>query len=121
MTRLMSAPKPEQALELDVFCSPVGEAWRVYVRPTWLPGYLARCFDRHGEAYPVYLDLEDLEYQMSSSGVEYERLQSVSGGVQLFAKGHAATVLAVWLSQCFASDQRLIGGTETTENTGMTG
>jgi hypothetical protein len=106
MNQLASPPKPEQAFELDIFCSPVGEAWRVYVRPTWLPGYLARCFDRHGEAYPVYLDLEDLDYQMSSSGVSYERRPSTSGGVQLYAKGHAATVLSVWLSQCFASVER---------------
>jgi hypothetical protein len=115
MTQLRSAPKPEQALELDIFCSPVDEAWRVYVRPSWLPGYLARCFDRHGEAYPVYLDLEDLDYQMASSGVTYDRLPSASGGVQLFAKGHAATVLAVWLSQSFASDQRPTRGTRDSE------
>lgn len=120
MTQLASVPKPEQALELDVFCSPVGDAWRVYVRPTWLPGYLARCFDRHGEAYPVYLDLEDLDYQMSSSDVEYERTPSTTGAVQLVAKGHAATVLAVWLSQCFASDQRLVGA-ERRDSEGMNG
>lgn len=120
MTQLASVPKPEQALELDIFCSPVGEAWRVYVRPTWLPGYLSRCFDRHGEAYPVYLDLEDLDYQMSSSGVAYERRASTTGAVQLRAQGHAATVLAVWLSQCFASDQRLITGASPDQG-GMTG
>ncbi len=120
MNQLASAPGSDQSLELDIFCSPVGEAWRLYVCPTWLPSYLARCFDRHGEAYPVYLDLEDLEYQMSSSGVVYEKFPSASGGVQLLAKGHAAAVLAVWLSQCFASDQRVIGETSS-ESSGMVG
>jgi hypothetical protein len=120
MNQLASVPGSNQALELDIFCSPVGEAFRIYVRPTWLPGYLARCFDRHGEAYPVYLDLEDLDYQMSSSGVLYDKFASASGGVQLLAKGHAATVLAVWLSQCFASDQRLVGKTSP-EPAGMAG
>lgn len=120
MNQLASVPRSDQALELDVFCSPVDEAWRVYVRPTWLPGYLARCFDRKGEAYPVYLDLEDLDYQMSLSGVAYEKFPSASGGVQLLAKGHAATVLAVWLSQCFASGQRT-GGGATSESSGMVG
>jgi hypothetical protein len=120
MNHLASVPRSDQALELDLFCSPVGEAWRVYVRPTWLPGYLARCFDRHGEAYPVYIDLEDLEYQMSSSGVVYEKFPSASGGVQLLAKGHAATVLAVWLSQCFASGQRQVGESPS-ESSGMVG
>jgi hypothetical protein len=120
MNRLITPPKPQESLELDVFCSPSGDAWRVYVRPTWLPGYLARCFDRHGEAFPVYLDLEDLDYQMSSSGVEYQRSVSAAGGVQLLAKGHAATVLAVWLSQCFASDQRHLGQMSSREP-GMTG
>ncbi|HEY5958433.1 MAG TPA: hypothetical protein VIV60_17840 [Polyangiaceae bacterium] len=110
MTQLASTPRPDQALELDVFCSRVGDAWRVYVRPTWLPGYLARCFDRHGEAFPVYLDLEDLDYQMSVSGVTFGKYPSAAGGaIQLIATGHAATVLAVWLSQCFASDQRSFG------------
>lgn len=109
MTQLASTPRQDQALELDVFCSKVGEAWRLYVRPTWLPGYLARCFDRHGEAYPVYLDLEDLDYQMAMSGVSCEKYPGTAGSVQLIAKGHAATVLAVWLSQSFASDQRSSG------------
>lgn len=121
MIRLIAPPKPQDAFELDVFCSRASDAWRVYVRPTWLPGYLARCFDRYGEAFPVYLDLEDLDYQMNSSGVEYQRLPSAAGGVQLLAKGHAATVLAVWLSQCFASDQRHFGGNSPTENSGRAG
>ena len=120
MNRLLAPPKPQETFELDVFCSPSGDAWRVYVRPSWLPGYLARCFDRHGEAFPVYLDLEDLDYQMNSSGVDYQRSVSAAGGVQLLAKGHAATVLAVWLSQCFASDQRHLGGMSN-EVSGMTG
>lgn len=106
MLRHLAPPGPKENFELDVFCAQSGDAWRVYVRPTWLPGYLARCFDRHGEACPVYLDIEDLDYQMSSSGVTYEKRPCIAGGVQLVARGHAATVLAVWLSQCFASDQR---------------
>jgi len=106
MNQLGHVPRSNEDLKLDIFCSPVGEAWRIYVHPTWLPGYLARCFDRHGEAHPVYIDLDDLDYQMSVSGVVYDKLPSAAGGVQLLAKGHAATVLAVWLSQCFASGQR---------------
>src|SRR5512133_3443779 len=96
MLRHLAPPGPKENFELDVFCAQSGDAWRVYVRR----------FDRHGEACPVYLDIEDLDYQMSSSGVTYEKRPCIAGGVQLVARGHAATVLAVWLSQCFASDQR---------------
>jgi len=100
------APAPGQDVELDIFCSRVGDAYRVYVRPTWLPDHLLDCFDDHCEAYPVYLDFEDLELHMKRSGVEYAKQPATPGGVQLYACGAAAEVMSNWLSRSFASSVR---------------
>src|SRR5512133_3771717 len=94
----------EQGLELSLFCTKEnGEAWRVRVLPTWLPKCLRNCFDEHGEAYPVYLDLEELDRKMTSNAVTYVKRQSSLGGYELAAVGLGAQVLAVWLSQSFMS------------------
>ncbi len=91
---------------LNLFCVPVGEVWRVHVRPTWLPRYLHSVFDEHGEAYPVLLDFEDLERQMASKKQVFEKHVTRAGAVELTASGSAATALAVWLSTAFASGVR---------------
>jgi hypothetical protein len=91
---------------LNIFCTPQDEAWRVYASPTWLPRYLARCFDQHGEAYPVYLDFEDLDRYMEKRGLAFEKRASARGDVELTARGRAAVELAVWLSMAFASGFR---------------
>jgi hypothetical protein len=97
-----------QDVELDLFCAIVGEAYRVHVRPTWLPDHLLDCFDDNGEAFPVYLDFEDLDLHMRKSGVEYTKRQARSGSVQLYARGAAAQVLSNWLSNSFATGERSI-------------
>jgi len=93
----------DESVLLNLFCTREREAWRVYVRPTWLPRYLHRCFDRYGEAYPVPLDFEDLERHMQKRGVTYEKQESPRGDVELTARGRAANELGVWLSRAFAS------------------
>ncbi|HMA91957.1 MAG TPA: hypothetical protein VKP30_04680 [Polyangiaceae bacterium] len=94
----------EQTFELSLFCTKEnGEAWRVRVWPTWLPKYLRHCFDQNGEAFPVYLDLEELDRKMASSQATYLKRESSLGGYELAAAGRGAQVLAVWLSQSFAS------------------
>lgn len=109
----MSSPTEPAATDesvlLNLFCTREREAWRVYVRPTWLPRYLHRCFDRYGEAYPVLLDFEDLDRYMQKRGVTYEKQESVRGDVELTARGRAANELAVWLSRAFASGIRTQG------------
>jgi hypothetical protein len=100
------APVTGQAVELDIFCTRIDEAYRVYVRPTWLPDYLLDCFDEQGEAFPVYLDFEELDRHMRKSGVEYVKRPGAFDCVQLYAQGAAATVMSVWLSQSFASGER---------------
>jgi len=94
----------EQNVELSLFCTKEsGDAWRVRVLPTWFPKYLRHCFDEHGEAYPVYLDLEELDRKMTSNAVTYVKRESSLGGYELAANGLGAQVLAVWLSQSFMS------------------
>jgi hypothetical protein len=100
------APATGETVELDVFCTKADEAYRVYVRPTWLPAYLLDCFDDNGEAFPVYLDFEELDRYMQKSGVEYVKRPGAYDCVQLYAQGTAATVLSVWLSQSIASGER---------------
>ena len=82
------------------------DAWRLYVRPTWVPRFLQRCLDNYGEAYPVHLDFEDLERYMSKRSVPYEKMLSTRGDVELVARGDAAIELATWLSTAIASGFR---------------
>ena len=96
----------EEEMVLNFFCTPKGEAWRMYVRPTRLPRYLSRCFDRYWEAYPVLLDFEDLDRYMQKRGVEYAKRVSRLGDVEVTARGRAASELAIWLSRALASGVR---------------
>ena len=97
----------EAAAELSLFCSPIGDAWRVHVRPSsWLPRYLKPYFDTHGEVCPAMLDLDDLARHMASNAAPYEKRVTRVGGVELLAHGPAAESLAVWLSTALASGVR---------------
>lgn len=97
----------DEAAELSLFCSPVGEVWRVHVRPSsWLPRYLKPYFDTHGEVYPALLDMEDLAQHMRNNDAPFEKRVTKVGGVELLAHGPAAESLAVWLSTAFASGVR---------------
>ena len=104
----MSNPNPasETPPLINLFCTEDGEAWRIYLRPTWLPRYLAQHFDEFDEAYPVQLDFEELDRRMRKSGAEYEKRVSNHGDVELTASGPAAAELAAWLSAAFASGMR---------------
>jgi hypothetical protein len=106
MTSRATATKQDEASTLNVFCAQEDEAWRVHINPTWIPDYLAMSFDRHGEAFPVLLDFEDLDRRMRRHGAEYERRVSTLGDVELTANGRAAHALAEWLSTAFASGMR---------------
>jgi len=68
MNSRASASNPQEASTLNLFCAQEDEAWRVHVSPLWIPQYLASSFDRHGEAFPVLLDFEDLDRQMKRYG-----------------------------------------------------
>lgn len=96
--------KPAESLNL--FCVQEDEAWRVHIDPLWIPGYLLGAFDRHGEAFPVLLDFEDLDRQMQRHGAQYEKRVSKLGDVELTAHGRSAHALAEWLSTAFASGMR---------------
>jgi len=100
------AEQREPADELSLYCSLVGDAWRVHVRPAGVPRYLRAFFDMHYEAYPVLLDFDDLERHMSSNDAPYEKHVTKTASVELLAQGRAAEALAVWLSTAFSSGVR---------------
>jgi hypothetical protein len=102
-------PNRNEGMTLNLFCTPEDGAWRVYVRPTWMPRYLHRCFDEHGEAFPAVLDFEDLDRQMSNHGAQFEKRISKRGDVELIARGHAANELALWFSNAFITGMRVRG------------
>jgi hypothetical protein len=99
-------PAVQAAPLINLFCCEERDGWRVYLRPTWLPRYLAQHFDEFDEAYPVYLDFEELDRRMRKGGLEYDKRVSTRGDVELTATGPAATELATWLSTGFASVMR---------------
>jgi hypothetical protein len=103
MTFQAQAPKPGKAQKLKILCAPEDDAHRIYVWPTWLPEYLRRYLDEEGEAYPVTVDLEELDRQMAASGVTYEKRESIDGSVEIDAEGNAAVVLTLWLARMFES------------------
>lgn len=108
MEVLMSAPDntSDTGVMLSLFCTQQEEAWHLYAKPTWLPPYLRRCFDQHYEAFPVYLDFEDLDRYMTKRGLGFEKHVTKRGDVELSASGSAAVELAVWLSAAFATGFR---------------
>lgn len=93
----------EENLFLELLCTPEDEAWRLYATPTRMPVYLRRCFNEQYEAFPVYLDFEDLDRYMKKRGLDVEKHANDFGDVELKARGRAAMELAVWLSKMFAS------------------
>lgn len=88
-----------QTPKLDLFLSPHGEAWRLYVGArSWAPPMLRKRMDRHGEVFPVAApDLDDLERHMWGCDAPYEKRVATTGGVELGAVGRSAVVLLVWL------------------------
>jgi hypothetical protein len=105
---------PDPRTTLNLFCvkEAVGDAdaFRVHIGPLFIPSYLSSCFDRHREAYPVFLDLEDLDRQMQRHGAAYDKRVSIHGDVELTASGRAAHVLGEWLATAFASGMRPSSG-----------
>lgn len=101
-----SATRPEKAHKLKLLCAPEGEAYRLYIWPTWLPDSVAKCLDSYGEAYPVYLDLEELDRQMKASRVEYTKSETIDRGIHIDAEGPAAVVLTLWLANMLQSCTR---------------
>jgi len=97
----------EGANTLNLFCARSGDAWRLHAAPQGLPFYLRGYFDVHHEAYPVDLDLEDLDRFMVAHSAEYERRESRVGGVEITARGAAAAKLGEWLSLMFTSTVRV--------------
>lgn len=100
----------DENVQLNFFCARQGDAWRVYFRPGWLPRSLQHLVDEQGEAYPVYLDFDELARQMKLSEASYAQRISSVGGVELTASGHSARVLASWLGRAFGSSIQLRGG-----------
>lgn len=100
----------EENLFLQLLCTPEDEAWRLYATPARMPIYLRRCFNEQYEAFPVYLDFEDLDRYMKKRGLEFEKHANDFGDVELTARGRAAMELGVWLSKMFASGIRQQNG-----------
>lgn len=104
------APEPDKPQKLDVLFAPEGDAFRIYVWPTWLPSHLSACLDENGEAYPVYVDIDDLDRRMVAAGTKYEKREIPGGGFGLVAEGPAAAVLMHFLSRMFESGSRSLFG-----------
>lgn len=104
----MSAPdnNNEKGVGISLFCTQQDEAWHLYAKPSWMPAYLRRCFDQHYEAFPVYLDFEDLDRYMAKRSLTFDKHVNKRGDVELAASGPAAVELAVWLSAAFATGFR---------------
>jgi hypothetical protein len=81
----------------DAFIGRHGDGWRLYV-VGWTAPYLRQKLDQHGEAFPTREpDLADLERFMWGLDAPYQRRLTLSGDVELQAKGRSAIVLAEWL------------------------
>jgi len=102
-----TSPQQEGANALNLFCVRSGEAWRLHAAPQGLPLYLRGYFDVHHEAYPVDLDLDDLDRFMADRAAEYDKRESHLGGIEITARGAAAASLAEWLSNMFSSGVRI--------------
>jgi hypothetical protein len=102
----------EQGIVLNLLCTQQDDAWRLYAGSDWMPQHLQRCFDEHGEAYPVFLDFEDLERYMQKRGLAFEKRETRRGDIELKARDQAAVELAIWLSMALASGFRQSSGLE---------
>ena len=108
MRYLQRVAVPDREQKLELLCQKAGDAWRIHIWPTWLPEHLARCFDDECEAYPVYLDLHELDRQMRLQQAEYKITEAKDGSLQLEATGPSVAIMMKWLSRSFES------GTEAT-------
>lgn len=90
-------------VSLHVCCSREGEAWRVQVTQGWLPAYLRHRFDDGGQAFPVYLDFEELDRQLGRRFLCLDKHVSRPDRVELTGHADAADVLAHWLAGAFAN------------------
>ncbi|MFZ5895564.1 MAG: hypothetical protein ACOY0T_31190 [Myxococcota bacterium] len=93
-------------LLVDIFCTPQGEAWRIYLNPRDLPPGLRQYFDADCEAYPVFLDFDRLDRYMVKRSAPYEKRPSHMGDMQITARGESAIELAKWLASELASGFR---------------
>jgi hypothetical protein len=82
---------------LNIFCLRGDGAWRLHAVREELPARLREVFDEHGEAFPVALDLDDLDRYLAGHDALVEKRFSVHGSVELTARGTAADVLVEWL------------------------
>lgn len=99
-----NAGRARQPSCLRVCCAREGDAWRVRVAEGWLPAYLKHRFDSDGQAFPVYLDFDELDRQLGRRFLCVD--QHVGPGtVELAGRGDAADVLAHWLAAAFADGQ----------------
>jgi hypothetical protein len=103
MTSTQRSNRLDGAARLDILCVPQGDAFRLYVWPSYIPKILKGCLDKNAEAYPVFVDIEELDRRMATSGLTYERRTLPNGGFNLVAEGAAATIMTQWLSRMFES------------------
>lgn len=101
-----SSQSQKGELLVNLFCSPLKDAWRVHLGSAWLPPYLLQYFDAEGEAYPVLLDFEELDRQLQKQGAVVDKRVAKTGGIELTARGASAKLVAAWLSTAFASSVR---------------
>ena len=97
------ASADEAPLSLNILCTPHNGAWRIYIRPTKLPKYLVPFFGQHFEAYPGFLDFEELDRRIKKRGLGYEKRVTRLGDVEITADGDSAREVAIWLSTAFTS------------------
>ena len=96
----------DRVLRLNVFCEREGEAFRVHVDPASVPPYLRACLDMHGEAFPVFLDLEELERYVREAGGTLLCRTTRFGSQELDATAPAADALGRFLVTAISSGVR---------------
>jgi hypothetical protein len=94
------------AQSLNIFCLRGDGVWRLHALREELPSRLRDAFDECGEAFPVALDLDDLDHHMAEHGALVEKRFSMHGSVELTARGVAADVLVEWLVRALSARPR---------------
>jgi hypothetical protein len=94
---------------LNILCVPLGEGWRIYLHPAFLPSYLFEHFDEHLVVDVQALDFDDLERYMAGHHAPYEKNLSPPT-IEFTARDAAAPVFGAWLDRAISSGQRLSVG-----------
>jgi len=103
MTLSKTGQKAGGALRIEPILRQSPRCLAGIVWPGWLPGFCGIVLMQTGEAYPVYLDIEELDGKWRRAVLSNTKIESPIVGYELTAKvtqqracGLAVTVVCVW-------------------------